>query len=340
MANDFPKGLVNIAVAVDGSVHDKATLNSTKKKECGFVRKPEERTWKQGMVAKILVRWWYCMDEWPPKDYDYNHILKKHGYREVPIARWEEEEEKDCGLRKVYQLIQFPGIFRDSKHTHLDFRPREGCPSYNNLITKDENELKQMFVTALTNQIKQLKTSDAPDETLMLKLEDMLKNATYALNTYGTETPDTNADDQPLLSLKRQCETSPADEKRSRPNSDSEDEEDDAPLLRQSTDDDTPRLTKSSPKREDDSDKDSDGDDTPHPNKRSPKREDESDDDPVRSPQKEIAMREDDDSDDDIPLNSVPKDDSNSPRQNKADKEDEMEDKMEDDDDSEDAPLI
>ena len=38
----------------------------------------------------------------------------------------------------------------------------------------------------------------------------MLKNATYALNTYGTETPDANADDQPLISLKRQCETTPA----------------------------------------------------------------------------------------------------------------------------------
>jgi len=293
------------------------------------VRKPEERTWKQGMVAKILVRWWYCMDDWPPKDYDYNHILKKHGYREVPIARWEEEEEKDRGLRKVYQLGQFPGIFRDSKHTHLDFRPREGCPSYNNLITKDENELKQMFVTALTNQIKALKTSSAPDETLMLKLEDMLKNATYALNTYGTETPDANADDQPLISLKRQCETTPA-EKRSRPNSDSEDEEeDDAPLVRQNEDDDTPHPTKSSPKREDDSDDDSDGDDTPHPNKRSPKRED--GDGTLRSPQKESPKREDDDSDD-IPLNC-----SNSPRQNKADKED---DEMKDDDDSEDAPLV
>jgi len=173
-----PRGLLKIGVGQDGTVYDKDDLSPMTKQRCGFIRKPEERTWKQRIVAKILIRWWYVMEDWPPVDYDYTPLLTNAGLREVPIARWNEEDEEDfAGRKKCYQLSQFPGVFRNSNEDFLDFRPHETCPCYNTLIQKSEDELQKMLVTALKNQIGDLENSKFGESRLKSQLEHELREA-------------------------------------------------------------------------------------------------------------------------------------------------------------------
>lgn len=40
------------------------------------------------------------------------------------------------GMSKCIELSGFNGVFRDSKGTLYDFRPKDMCPSYNNFMKK------------------------------------------------------------------------------------------------------------------------------------------------------------------------------------------------------------
>jgi len=46
---------------------------------------------KNNIVYDILKRWWYCMEDWPPQNYDYKQELNKKGYREVESVSWKKE---------------------------------------------------------------------------------------------------------------------------------------------------------------------------------------------------------------------------------------------------------
>jgi len=181
----MPRGLIKVGVTPDGMVFNKDELSPISKARCGFIRKPEERSWKQKMVTKILIRWWYCMEPWPPVDMNYEELLRNAGYREVPIATWPEEEEieifkGDIKLRKAYQMIQFPGVFRDSEGRYMDFRSHDSAPSYNNLITKSDDELQRMLICALQNQLKDLDNSVYNEDKLREDLERELASAQAA----------------------------------------------------------------------------------------------------------------------------------------------------------------
>ncbi|CEM29605.1 unnamed protein product [Vitrella brassicaformis CCMP3155] len=43
---------------------------------------------KQGLVSKVLCRWWYVMPEWPPEDFDNDGELRKQKLRRVEIDKW------------------------------------------------------------------------------------------------------------------------------------------------------------------------------------------------------------------------------------------------------------
>jgi hypothetical protein len=43
------------------------------------------------LVGDVAVRWWYCLPEWPPADFDYEAELKKQGYRLVDNSRFRME---------------------------------------------------------------------------------------------------------------------------------------------------------------------------------------------------------------------------------------------------------
>jgi len=120
---------------------------------------------KQEYVEEVLKRWWYVLPEWPPADFDYAPILESESLRKVDISLWKLEPEVDeNGLRKAYELEWFKGIFKDYKGKTHDFRPRESCPSYSNLITKTKADLIEMLKIALDEQLKELNNSDVYDE--------------------------------------------------------------------------------------------------------------------------------------------------------------------------------
>ena len=64
------------------------------------------------MVKEIAVRWWYCLPEWPPADYDYEPALRKLGCRLVDPARFRVETDLVNGLYKAAQIDGYPGYFK------------------------------------------------------------------------------------------------------------------------------------------------------------------------------------------------------------------------------------
>lgn len=107
-----------------------AAKNPTKSKETksGSGLQP-----KDSIIRGILRRWWYCMEDWPPVDYDYAAKLLENNLRLVKLEKWKSEPELDesgikknikiykkivnfgSGLEKVCEFQGFPGIFRNSK---------------------------------------------------------------------------------------------------------------------------------------------------------------------------------------------------------------------------------
>lgn len=58
---------------------------------------PEDKVLKtkDSIISGILRRWWYCMPEWPPKDYNYNKKLEENKMRLVDLKNWKFEVDVD-----------------------------------------------------------------------------------------------------------------------------------------------------------------------------------------------------------------------------------------------------
>jgi len=130
--------------------------------------KKRTRSTKHEVVAELLCRWWYAMEDWPPTDPEfYKDRLSKEKLREVSIEEWEWVEDKDSnGFRKVYMLSQFRGVFRDSTEKLWDLRPKESCPCLVNFMKKDMAELYELLVKAYEEQLRQLQDSKYNEERL------------------------------------------------------------------------------------------------------------------------------------------------------------------------------
>lgn len=50
---------------------------------------------KDSIIRGILRRWWYCMEDWPPVNYDYTPKLREHNLRAVDFSKWKSEPELD-----------------------------------------------------------------------------------------------------------------------------------------------------------------------------------------------------------------------------------------------------
>jgi len=98
------------------------------------------------------------MDPWPPAEFDFAAKLKELKLREVMKVKWRIEDEIDSnGLRKVYPIPGFKGVYKNSAGERIDVRPEEGKPSFNHLATKSTKRLAYMFRKALRNQIADYK---------------------------------------------------------------------------------------------------------------------------------------------------------------------------------------
>ncbi|CAD7945463.1 unnamed protein product [Amoebophrya sp. A25] len=164
---------------------------STAPKRSGGIEK------RQSLISDILSRWWYVFPQWPAPDHDYSQALAKKGYREVPVANWTKEKDIDEeGLHKVYQLKQFPGIFRDANQIRMDMRPVKSCPCFLNLQAKPIDQLIKWLKRAYENQIMVLKTDactgwgnrEALVKDLQLSLKTLHSEEKGLLGKYGKRT--------------------------------------------------------------------------------------------------------------------------------------------------------
>jgi hypothetical protein len=119
----------------------------------------KDRTPKQAVVARILCRWWYAMPPWPPEDFDFDAALRSAGFRKIPVEAFEFEPDYDKhGLKKVFALSGYVGLYRTEQGRLVDARPVEGKPSYDQLMVKSSPELHRMLLEALSNQLKDLES--------------------------------------------------------------------------------------------------------------------------------------------------------------------------------------
>lgn len=139
----------------------------------GGAVKKKDRQPKEEAVAQLLCRWWYSLPDWPPQEESYyQEKLRAEGCKKVRIEEWEWlPEVDDKGLKKVYELSQFRGVYRKANGELLDLRPQETCPCYANLIKWDMAKLYKCLVQALEKQLEDLKNSKY-NET---KIESQIK---------------------------------------------------------------------------------------------------------------------------------------------------------------------
>lgn len=127
----------------------------------------KERTPKEQVVVDLLCRWWYALPEWPPtEEAFYEPLLLKQSLRRVSIQEWEWVEDVEKGLAKVYELSQFPGVFRKGDGEMADLRPYDTIPSFQNFMKKDVNELYKLLVKAYEKQIEDLANSKYDEKSL------------------------------------------------------------------------------------------------------------------------------------------------------------------------------
>ena len=139
---------------------------------------------KHELVYEILVRWWYCMEDWPPVNYDYNPLLSEQKLRVVK-DNFNQEPELDLnGFQKVKELPGFPGMFVNSKGNTYDLRDRNQCPSFSNLKKKDVSYLVKLQCTAQEKQKEELSICDHPDAALELELGKLLEKVKKGYQQY------------------------------------------------------------------------------------------------------------------------------------------------------------
>lgn len=142
----------------------------------GGAVKRKDRTLKEEIVAELLCRWWYALPDWPPQDASfYQAELSKRSMRKVALIDWEWVPEVDeKGRKKVYELSQYRGCFRNSDEELIDLRPKDTCPCYRNFMLKDVAELYALLVKAYEKQLEDLKNSTYNETTNEAKLKALL----------------------------------------------------------------------------------------------------------------------------------------------------------------------
>lgn len=163
----------------DGDDNDEESDDDRKAAQERVASRKQSRGAKERVVAELLCRWWYALPEWPPQDEKYyEEKLQEKGLRKVKVELWEWVPEHDeSGRRKVYELTQYKGLFRNSAGDGIDLRPQETCPCFNNLMKKDLIELQDLLVKAYENQYKDLDNSKYEEKLLKREIMASLVRA-------------------------------------------------------------------------------------------------------------------------------------------------------------------
>ena len=151
--------------------------NKDPKKYVQFSEFSEKERKKAEMTTKILQRWWYALDDWPPEDYTYSDQLFDSKLRLVSKENWSVEPVfNENGLEKVLLVPGYAGLFVTHLGNVKDLRPTQSCPSFDNIFNKPMQEIREILVKALSNQIEQLKIQPKFDKELM---KDLIKELAY-----------------------------------------------------------------------------------------------------------------------------------------------------------------
>ena len=102
----------------------------------------------EDLRIEILKRWWYCFEEWPPSNWVAEKLMS-HNLRRVEFAQFKREPELEHGLRKVYQIDGYPGVFKTSAGDTLDLRPLDTCPSIENINKINPKTLPSLYIKGI-----------------------------------------------------------------------------------------------------------------------------------------------------------------------------------------------
>ena len=158
----FPKPKKQKSTDGDQSESCSSNISSDEDVPCTTVvsSRMAQRDSKQKLIARVLCRWWYALDSWPPEDFDYASELQRRRYKTVPLDHWEAEDDVDKnGFTKVYPIPHYSGIYRDPKGNAIDIRPLKGKPCYLTMSLLSELELTKLLCKALTNQLSCVENS-------------------------------------------------------------------------------------------------------------------------------------------------------------------------------------
>jgi len=118
------------------------------------------------------------MAPWPPLNVDYNTALKERKLKKIDLNVWKlHPEEDEHGVKKVFEVTGYPGLYKNESGELFDVRPKEGCPCKDTLMAKNEKELAGMLATALKNQLEALKNAEHTDKELVSELQKELQRA-------------------------------------------------------------------------------------------------------------------------------------------------------------------
>jgi len=97
-------------------------------------KEPVRSGGKDELIYNVLKRWWYCLPEWPPANFDYTAELLKRNLRKVDFKYFRIEKDIDdkglmifvrsskttLGLKKVYEIPSYPGVFKNAQVIKLN----------------------------------------------------------------------------------------------------------------------------------------------------------------------------------------------------------------------------
>lgn len=133
---------------------------------------PKSDPEKNEIISKILQRWWYALEDWPPANFNYSAALKKLKLTLIPSDQAFSTKKSS---KEVKIFPGYPGVYFNPSGIQ-DLRPQDSCPSYDNLYKKPLKELKEILNKAFKNQILQLKSQNPVDVELVFDLQNELNS--------------------------------------------------------------------------------------------------------------------------------------------------------------------
>ena len=148
------------------SIHKKIKPIKSVKKESGISSVKKTTLKPKGiLVNELLKRWWYALPAWPPENFDTSEKLKENNLRLVKIIDWKKEPKFDKdNLEKCFELPGYKYVYLNNDGKIFDLRPKEGMPSYNNLIKLPDVKLHEYLAKALKGQLEVLEKKNSINE--------------------------------------------------------------------------------------------------------------------------------------------------------------------------------